>query len=630
LINETELAPIADFKGWSNQTYELSAIGRTQENAQDSRNPWIECFLTPLIRAADGNYFPDLGAQIRTHIVVGYLPLLFAGRLFRGGSIIDENMDRERRLETLTVRIRPELAEDKKLSQLRGQRVLAPQWIDRGCDVALKHLPAQVTGSNRENLKYAPSPSSPTSMTLLIPDIELIRVYLTQSTYLTQLVFSGAFESEEEIKTHVVYYGREAPRFLEHAPSTYRLVYRIGLAVEDALPIARILTSDRALAAARSVSQSWRSANAAGASGGFTPGLARTCFPYDTQATLTVTGHRMKLSTGQWVFRVMRIASCDAKLPFTMISTCCEFDGGGTKAPPGSPEAGSTNKGSKSETTSGVPRTEQGEARSDLLPGASRIERKKFAASSRVIIGVERIIHEKLLQNTHVAGGTRKTKGSRSPSPHQATGRHSSSATAAQGITLNEDLQTRVALTADLTSFIGLLDQIVDLKRNQGENWVVTYPPVTPDCAFDESTAVQVNFFPLLPCTRRRRLKRLFSYVDKRRKRRRRVLCALVESPAGAVWVLEAEARAVQIDDAGEPTRFEQLPFLILTSRSRTMMSVDSINAVLAATVESSGGTWPTQFGISDLKRKTVARAQSGTAANIAAELADAMRDLLA
>jgi hypothetical protein len=168
---------------------------------------------------------------------------------------------------------------------------------------------------------------------VILPAIEVIRFYFASSGRLIKSLFSSRFAADDLCISHRISHGDAT---VELAPDVPR---------SSGVDIARIVFSEEALRAARSVGRSLLAASS-DQRGGRQSTYARAELPYLGTASLKVRGLPMTVEDGQPRFLVTEIVACSARFPWTNLNVIASLQSKGTgqSADGAASEAESNNK----------------------------------------------------------------------------------------------------------------------------------------------------------------------------------------------------------------------------------------------------------------------------------------------
>lgn len=152
---------------------------------------------------------------------------------------------------------------------------------------------------------------------VILPAIEVIRFYFGSSGRLIKSLFSSRFAPDDLCISHRLSHGDAT---VELAPDVPR---------SSGVDIARIVFSEEALRAARSVGRSLVAASS-DQRGGRQSSYARVELPYSGTAALKVRGLSLTAGDGQPRFLVTEILACSARFPWTNLNVIASLQGKGT------------------------------------------------------------------------------------------------------------------------------------------------------------------------------------------------------------------------------------------------------------------------------------------------------------
>lgn len=599
--------PIEQLQLRGNRTWLLDSFGGLLENPQDSANPSIECILTPCEVSPDrpNGLKRNIGNQVCGTIGVCAIGAVSLGQQFVGGRFVPLVLETGSPEETITFRLDtnvPESIEERMLSEvgIHDHSALINNHLQRiHTDSAVKLIQGALTATNNpRSPDRLASTRNPLPLRVLIYELELIRFYYTNSERLVRAVFNGEFQ-EDFLYRKVICALHEGPHY-DAVQKKHRLEYRHGFDRYDMYFVARALfeSSLTALDGIRRVHRSARLAklNARSERDAVHP---RTHFPYQGKSVLTLSGRRCKLIDGSFIFVAHRIESCNALFPFELLSIQCELEPGGfQEAKPGSPVA-----------FNGPPRIRGPGNASGSMDSESRPQANSSSAPStpdiRRFIALEstQLVAEKYRPNTHLSGKPPKNifdPGLDKTSPGKPTS-GKSNAVKQRILDTPEGGEAPV----DLNAFITILTNI----RAKYSHWAVTTVPAGPASWTDDGSGVIYSTFPTLACPARYSVTRQFSFVDKFKQKRRRLICAEIRVRSKHIYLLEAERR---VNDLG--SYMEMFPILVLWTPGFTPIARPKFEEVLLMTIENPSKTWPKNLSEQGLLRRGI---EHGKAKNI-------------
>lgn len=563
--------------------YVLDLIGGVKTNLREDDNPLLECFFTPIITPANdtrGKPFRSRKGQICAHIAVGYLPALIVGRTFQN----QRPLSRTEWMLTDVVQVEFDSTSALQ-TRLADLGLKTPLCSDRYADTASHIQLTQVEGRI-----VAPEGSATNRCVIVFPEIELIRFYLTNSSFSCRRIFSGDFQ-DHRIEQRIIYTKKE-PISFDETTKTGRFVYRLGYNGEKDAPILGRLLFDKtgyALHAAQQVQQSIAAdrINYPDVHVGF----PSTHFPFKAKAKLSVRGRWLALKDNPqaqnqktkptkpgYAFWVHQILSCSAPFPFDSLSYCCEVAPGNTPAPDDAPIAFANRT-----------KTDRGPAHASSEVGFSRSDERPNADSDAIEVDVEErhfedlseksLKFEKLIESTHRSQPRNPRYLSNLLNASTGHGTSGDSSSARQ--TASSNLENPAPLSTDLETF----HKIIALVREKQMSWKITFIPAgeTENGKWDEKWKIRYSLFPLVSCPERISLVRQFSYVDRARRARKRLLCIEIKINRLHFYLFEAQRR----DD----TESEKLSILLLYRPTYERADGKDFSPMLIETVKKK--TWP-------------------------------------
>lgn len=544
----------------NNQLLRLDWFGGVQGNLTEHDNPLIEGIFTPfsVINNATGipTFKPLINEQFMAGIAVGYLPIQFVGKFFRGGHMapfedwpISEKITFEIDVSDPTSVIEcclPDLQIDNKAD------FISPLFKSFANPAGLKKLHGTLLSTTHKNIKIIPAPQ-----VVVIHELELVRFYLTNSSHSCKNIFTGAF-SHENIEKRVVNTIHEPVTF-DANTGAGRFVYRHGYKEKDASILGRILFESDALAlnAAQRVS-SKRVADQINSDSRLV-GYPRTLFPFKGKTKLTLSGRRIKTVNG-FVFLVYRIHSCCAPFPYKNLSYCDDIAPGGAAAPDNAPVAFKNQKTSdRGPAHDDTHDRAIGESTSSERPSATSVQ-LQIELSSRNYLGLADVLFakEKLRDCTHRS----ETKIPRYLENliNASTGGGTSGKSNATRQSITERIVVPSKVTPDLETFI----KVIHGLRNLHPDWDIDTLTVGTGI---EINGINISEFPAIPCQKRKTVMRQFSYTDDLKSEFRRFLCVQVCVNGKYVYLFEAERRLKELpptNNSGLSPYKEDMPVLLL------------------------------------------------------------------
>lgn len=574
--------------------YVLDCIGGIRVNQYESDNPLLQCFFTPLKLGTDATTSPlqrDWPQQICVDLAVGYLPALFAGQIF-------QNQQQQQQadwpiVEHISIELAPLSASNIAMSELNlNIPMTSYQYIKYAKNVRYTKVDCLIQSTDSSTHAW----QIDKKCTIVFPDIELIRFYLTNSEFSCRKIFSGAFQ-DDRLATDVININHETVDFDEYTRAG-RFVYRFGYRKSDVATLGRILFEDNGLAlkAAQQVHKSITASRVNQPNLGLA--YPSTHFPFGETSKLHVSGRRLAYTSANnkinYIFLVHQIHSCSAPFPFSSLSYCCEVGPGGPPAPEDAPFA-----------FNGTNTRDKGPAHGPQNPGFSRSNERPNAASVPldIVLGdrcfddlaEKPIFHEKRTASTHRS----KQKPPRylvelldSSTGKGTTGK---SSTTRQQITGENVIAP--PLSVNLQSFVAALDEV----RNIKPTWIVSMIHVGEEGDFqeDKESGVPFPLFPIVLCPLRTNVTRIFSFVNDLKTIRKRLICAEVIIEHQHLYLLEAERRLTAV---GHPVN--TLPILLLYNAGFDKVSSTNFSKVLIDTVNH--GTWPLQGVLENFVRDQI------------------------
>lgn len=576
------------------QVYSLDAFGGMRANLDEEDNPFIQCYFSPIRQQpgpnGTGKPYRVRNEQICAEFAIGYLPILFLGKNFRRQNALPHTEWLP--LEEVVVELDSGTAEINTIAELRLEKPLTadknPHAIDRA---GLSKIQGTILKTSEKDKKW----SEGRLQDFAFLDIELIRFYLTNSSFSCRNLFSGAF-AEHRINIDVINTNHEK---MELENGNGRFVYRFRYKESDAPALGRILFDETcARKAAQQVYKSMQTDWINSSNGGLA--FPRTHFPFRSTTKMTVRGRRLRLKNGDYIFFVHQILGCTAPFPFESLSYFSDVAPGDKPAPEGAREAfqGMTNdKGPAHE-----PKIKGGHCKSNERPKATSSTIDVVDSERRFddLIGKE-LKREKLRDSTHRSSQRpwRYLDDLRNASTGPGTSGHSSAAR----LSVSEAINPPELRSVDLETFLEALGQIRQLE----EHWNIrTIQAGNPEDAYlDEKEEVRCRF-PLVCCPERIGLFRRFSYMNSKRTIRKRFICAEIEVGNRYFYLFEAERRP--------DTTNHRLSILLIYRPDYQQVDGKDFSPMLEKTVDNGG--WPSQIGLPDFRRDDISHGKGAKSAS--------------
>lgn len=569
----------------------LDWIGGIHPNLGDPSNPLIECLYTPLETDADktqqGRYpfRRNLAGQIRVGIGVGYLPTLFTGQVFEGAQRLPP--EDWWPTEELSITIDPSTAapEELTLPALTPplQRLPVISRYAESLNAGFKRVQGQVTfTSNRDSPQAGASLAAPLPMSILIPEIELIRFYYATSTHMAKTLLRGELNRPDWRR---VLANADDPPVHDPATGSARFVYRHAFSRQDVPTLTRLLfdTSWLPLRGAQRIAKSMSAAHLSQPTRA-PAGYPRTYFPFAGSTSLQLTGYRRPLlgaenAPRQFIFIAHRIVSCSAPFPVKELRCHNEAQRGGTPAGPDAPVAFA----GRPETA--VPTSDDpfsfGVSTSQEPPHAS-LGTLETLQSTRHLPGFDAINvrYAKEGQNSHrgAPGGEGRLYSSVS------TGDPTHGASGSAALRIKDDTTDS---PRSLDGFRGFLAVLEHLTRLHPE-WHIRTVDVGQGRDDPESGTV-LSLFPCIRNERRQNSYMQFSFLDREKTLRRQLIGVECRIGGRHVYLLEAESRPVP--EGNCLVSLEGLPYALVQARDGRPLSRSDFRSLLTLTVMHK--TWP-------------------------------------
>lgn len=582
----------------------LDWFGGLVDNPTGFDNPSIECLLTPCTPSTDRStgLVRHLRRQVCTTVGVKAIGSIGLGRQYLDGNFVPISAGfTEETIGFKFAQQQPGSVEESLLDRLglSPSAALISQPLDYlGIKSPVKVVNGMLLKTNHpRSPDRNASPRHPVPIRVLFHELEIIRFYYTNSVKLVNAVFNGHF-AEDKLGLDVLNMNHQGPHY-DFERSHHRFEYRLGFAQDDACLIARALfdPTQTAMRGVRRVNQSLLTSKLNELNPRKT-GYPRTLFPYLEEAELTLSGRRLRLEDGSFIFAVNRIESCSARFPFEDLSFQCEIQPGGPPAPEGSLEAfaGQPFQTGPGKTRGVMDSEGRPAAGSDVVESVPDIRRFTSLDLSRCRV-------EKYRPNTHTSSKNRwKTNNLNLEKSSPGTPTYGKSNAVRQSII---DVVEGGDVPADLSTFV----EIIFGLRLRHTNWRIETDPTGPAAWRNPSTNILYNDFPTIPCPELTSMWRQFSFLNREKTRRRRLICARVEVSGRVAYLLEAERR---VNEQGQ--YMEELPILMVWTTDYQTIFRSTFEKLLTMTVENPSKTWPKDVSSLNLDRK---RIEHGKARNV-------------
>lgn len=578
-MSKDELKPFQELTH-SEHLLRLDGFGGVKANLDEYDNPLLECFFTPLdehVKNNERRLIPLINQQFRAGIAVGYLPGLTVGQYFqKGWRLPPKDWPKS---ETITFDLsnasNTKFVQEITLPDLDlHSTYLAEQFRKHGNQNGLKLLHGTLIKTSNEK-KSINLPEI-----VVINEIELIRYYLTNSSHSCKNIFSGAF-ADNELYRLVINKLHEAEE-LNPITGAARLVYRHGYTNDDAPILARIMFEPNklALSAAQRIHNKITADRVNSASDMY--GYPRTYFPFTGHTRLILNGRRLKTKTG-YIFLAYRIISCTSQFPFSSLSYCDEIEPGGNPAPPGAKPA---FPGANTITTGGAHQPDTpGTSRSDQRP-QSNSEQINIELSKREYPGLKNVElkREKLRNSTYTS--EKKSKNETEGMNDASTGAGTSAPSSAARQSLSNPIENQ-RLPADLTIFM----EIINGLRNLYPHWTIKTLAVGNS---EEIDGEWRSYFPPVPCEKRKKIMRQFSYMDNEKTQLKSFICVQIEIDNKYVYLFESQRRVRDQQTTLGSIYLDSLPVLLIWTNGFSKVVPNDFLEMIKATVKNQ--TWPTSI----------------------------------
>lgn len=565
----------------------------TKHNIFETDNPLVECIFTPFAPPPPGSTKPTplRYEQFKVFFAVGYLPILSLGVCFHGGKLVRP----EDSFSTETIVFDLDVSDPSAITECTladipldpSVEFISRRYQSTANRAGLKKLSGMLCHSTNEKInKKIRACKSPLPAVVLIHELEIVRFYLTNSSYSCKNIFTGAF-SAANLEKRVVNELHEK-LYLDPVTGKGRFVYRHGYKEKDAASLGRILfePNDLALQAAQRV-YSRATADRINDEPDWM-GYPRTYFPFPGKTKLKLSGRRIKTISGEFIFLAYRIHSCSAAFPYKELSYCDEITPGGKPPPENAEPAFPGQKEEKGPAHDDKP---GGESKSDQRPRAPS-NPLRIELHEREYVGLRdvRIYKEKLRDCTHKR--EKKPHVYRETMLDASTGEGTSGDSNAARQSITEKIITPSPVTIDLRTFM----QMLDLLKTLRPSWNVSRIVVGDGPSDGELT----SYFPEVECPKLKHIIRQFSFTDEDKLVRRRFLCVEVCVDGRYVYLFEAQRRLRNPSPPDNPFK-EDMAVLLLRSQAFEEVQGDDFLPMIVQTVENK--RWPNTDEIGGLVR---------------------------
>jgi hypothetical protein len=613
------LRPIEQLR-WDNSfIWILDWFGGLVDNPRGFDNQSIECVFTPCVPTSEraNGLLRRVGSQVCATVGVKAIGTLGLGRQYIDGNFVPFSAGFTE--ETISFRFDPRIpgsVQENLLDRigLSPPSALINQPLDRaGIKSPIKVVNGQLLRTDHPwSRDRSATPSDPAPIQVMFHELEIIRFYYTNSVKLVGAVFNGHF-AEDKLGRDVLNMNHQGPHY-DFDRGHHRFEYRLGFAHDDACLIARALfdPTQTAMRGVRRVHQSLLTSKLNELNPRKT-GYPRTLFPYLEEAELTLTGRRLKLEDGRFIFAVHRIESCSAHFPFYKLSYQCEIQPGGPEAPEGAAEAFAgqpfqTGPGKNRGVMDSEGRPAAG---SDIVESLPDIRRFTSLDLSQCKV-------EKYRPNTHRSSENRWTKNNlKLDKSSPGTPTHGESDSVRQSIV---DVLEGGEVPVDLGVFV----QIIQGLQVRHTNWHIQTVTTGPAAWRHPETNIYYNGFPTVPCPELTSMWRQFSFLDKEKTQRRRLICAQVQTYGRTAYLLEAERR---LNEQSE--YMEELPILMVWRGDLDKVSRGTLEALLTMTVKNPSKTWPKDISSLSLERKKIEHGKARNVRDLVERISRSLQDVV-
>lgn len=602
--------PIKQLQLDSNFVWLLDYFGGLVVNPRDERQESVECILTPCTPHPQHQWKLQrrLAGQVIATVGVNAIGTLQLGHQVQNGEFIKSSVSSS--LEEIVFLFDSrKLTENNEIYLNKAGIVPASALINyrlsaEGVNSAVKLIDGELLKTDnqrspdRDASQYKPHP-----IQVLFHELEIIRFYYTNSAHLNDAIFGGDF-SDNLLYRKIVSNLHEGPhRQLDS--KTARFEYKSGFNFEDAILLGRILFEDpsAALEGVRRIHLSKLVTRANEVNPNFT-GYPRTKFPYLQKVVLKLKGRRIKLVDGRFIFLVHRIEECNAKFPFHDLSFQRVVEPGGPPPPEGAPEAYPNKK------TQTGPGQHQGAIDTEARPtknsiaAASSPEMRRFT-----LLDVNRCNTEKARPSTHSSAKSKppifnpKLENSSAGTPTWTDTNAVRQEVRDKFIRTEENEEDKRNVdkaSIDLELFKNILES---LKKHYGINSInpISITSGQTDKNEPQSGDGFYSFFPVIACPERKSLDRQFSFLNKSRNQRRKLICASLEINERLFYLLEAERR-LNDDNA----YMDDLPILLVWMTNFETVDMATLYTILVNTVKNPSKTWPRHTSFLNLNQRRI------------------------
>ena len=564
----------------SNERLVLDSIGGTTYNHDEPDNLNMLCYFTPTWKDLKykHNFFwkRDIDNQVRVTIPVGYLPSLHIGQHFQSGRRLNEKLWPKYEKILIELDTKNDLINELTLSNLKlssQTNFISSHYMDEIGYSSVKSFNGSLQYSTLPNI--LDTTRNPTSIPIILPAIELIRFYHSNSNFSCRQIFSSAY-SNERFHIDVINSLHDGPHTGITKNKYSRFVYRHGYKKDvDHIFLARMLfdNSGIALMAAQRVHNSITKDLINRTYGEV--GYPKTNFPFEEKTQLILSGRRILDNSKQgYFFLVHRIHSCSAQLPFRNLSYCSEISPGGKPAPD------DANTAFKNNYRYHGPANDAdyfGDSVGNQSPDANA-RHINTVIGERTFIDLKNVndTYEKLRDSTYKSA--QKTEIRKEILVNTSTGKGTSGESNSVPQNISEENLKLAEITDELRSIIKI---ITNLQKRQ-PNWEINSICIN----WCHKKNVIYSTFPQVPCPVKKSLYHQFSYMDKDKNILRLLICYEIKINNQFLYLFETQRRLKDIKSKNNKSPYKEiLPMLLVSKHNYSKCECHDFQSFIRSTI---------------------------------------------
>lgn len=597
-MNTSKLKPFHELDH-SDELVRLDWFGGARGNLDEMGNSLIEGIFTPYEpydAGTDGIKFKrKKDDQFIAGIAVGYLPMQFIGLCFRGGKPVNINDQ----IPSETIFFDLDVSDSASVEECHlpdlqiepDHNFISDRFKSFANPAGLKKLSGKLIATTNKKITRIPAPE-----VVVIHELELIRFYLTNSSYSCQKLFTGSF-TRESLEKRVVNTIHEPVTFNEET-SAGRFVYRHGYKEEDVPILGRILFEKNALAlrAAQRVSSKIVADHINATSRLI--GYPRTLFPFIGKTQLRLSGRRVKTARG-FIFLVHRIHSCSAPFPYKSLSFSDEIAPGGKPAPDDAPVIFSNIKTSDIGPAHYDGQVNTGGESTSSEPPSSTSVQLQIELGERIYLGLKDVTFSKRKFGDCTHKSEKKIHRYLDTLINASTGRGTSGESSATRQSITEAISVTPHLESNLDNFAKIVKELAGVNKK----WKIDTLMIGEGINFN---GINFSKFPPVRCPTRIKVFRQFSFMDALKKVSRQFVCVQVCVDGQYVYLFEAQRRSRDsLPTKSNQSLFkEEMPILLLCKPGYEEIEGNDFLPIIEQTVKNK--TWPSEDELNGYVRSDV------------------------